>query len=453
MKLSDIIRRAFRSLRQAKARTFLTALAIAVGAFTLTLALAVGEGARQYADALISTNIDRAALLVSKDDNLFGQNGQATGPREYDPDAGEFNGITIERLTEDDIEKIAALPGIESVKPQYTISPQFVTRGGQKKYTASVEVYNETRRPSIKAGSLGVGDLEQGTTIIPESYVQPLGFATAEAALGKTITVQLQRPADVSSKDIKQLIARDGPEALDNLDPFETKTESFTIAAVSQREATSIEPTDTLKVSEPDAKALSDYVTEGTDDFRKYVAASVRVSDGENDLAKVEAAQGTIESAGYTALSAEDAQTFLFQIVGVLQGIVAGFGVLALIASVFGVINTQYISVLERTSQIGLMKALGMKKFDVGTLFRIEAALIGLLGGTIGAAGAVGLGIALNPFITESLSLGEDVYLLVFQPLPIVGLIILLMVVAVLAGLLPARKAAKLNPIEALRTE
>ena len=62
-----------------------------------------------------------------------------------------------------------------------------------------------------------------------------------------------------------------------------------------------------------------------------------------------------------------------------------GFGVLALIASVFGIINTQYISVLERTQQIGLMKALGTRGKDVGRLFRYEAASLGLFGGIIGA--------------------------------------------------------------------
>lgn len=92
----------------------------------------------------------------------------------------------------------------------------------------------------------------------------------------------------------------------------------------------------------------------------------------------------------------------IFIIVNVLQSIVIGFGALALIASVFGIINTQYISVLERTQQIGLMKALGMRRKDVSKLFRYEAAWIGFLGGVIGSGLAYVVGMSFNPWITTT---------------------------------------------------
>ena len=130
----------------------------------------------------------------------------------------------------------------------------------------------------------------------------------------------------------------------------------------------------------------------------------------------------------------------------------AGFGVLALIASVFGIINTQYISVLERTREIGLMKALGMRGRHVRRLFQLEAAWIGFLGGVIGALIAWGVGTVINPWLSSLMSIGEN-RILVFQLLPIALLIFGLMLVAMVAGWFPARKAAKLDPIEALRTE
>ena len=111
------------------------------------------------------------------------------------------------------------------------------------------------------------------------------------------------------------------------------------------------------------------------------------------------------------------------------------------------------ISVLQRTREIGLMKALGMRKRDIGRLFRFEAAWIGFLGGVIGSLGAVALGAALNPWITKQLDLGEGNKLLIFSAPDIIGLVVILMIVSIFAGWLPSRKAAKLDPIEALRTE
>ena len=98
------------------------------------------------------------------------------------------------------------------------------------------------------------------------------------------------------------------------------------------------------------------------------------------------------------------------------------------------------------------MKALGMHRKDISRLFKIEAGLIGLLGGIIGSALAVGIGTALNPAISNKLSLGNS-KLLIFKASQILILIVVLALIAIFAGLLPARKAAKLDPIEALRTE
>ena len=128
------------------------------------------------------------------------------------------------------------------------------------------------------------------------------------------------------------------------------------------------------------------------------------------------------------------------------------FGFIAVVASLFGIVNTMYISVLQRTREIGLMKALGMRRRDITRLFRFEAALLGLFGSLLGSLTAVAFGTLLNPIITRKLGLGSQ-HLLVFKPQQIVLLTVLLIIVATLAGLLPARKASRLNPIDALRTE
>ena len=98
------------------------------------------------------------------------------------------------------------------------------------------------------------------------------------------------------------------------------------------------------------------------------------------------------------------------------------------------------------------MKALGASRRDIGRLFRYEAAWVGLLGGALGVLGAWGAGVALNPVISEKLGFGDH-KLLVFVPEHAAAVVAGLMLVAIIAGWLPSRKAAKLDPIEALRTE
>ena len=162
--------------------------------------------------------------------------------------------------------------------------------------------------------------------------------------------------------------------------------------------------------------------------------------------------QRIIAAGDYEALTFAEMRSSIMEMVNIVQYGLMGFGALAILASIFGIINTQYISVLERTQQIGLMKALGARRKEISRLFRYEAAWIGFLGGVIG----VGLAYVItlfNPLIASALSLEEGTRLLQMDWLWSGVFILGLMLVAILSGWFPARKAAKLDPIEALRTE
>ena len=451
MKTTDIIRRAGRNLRRAKMRTLLTSIAIAVGGFAIMASLMAGEGARQYIDRLISSNIDAKAVFIVKDKRLIGaQSGQQADLREYNPDSINRYGNDYKALTQKDIDKLAARTDLEKVRPVYQLQPKYVSFAAKKdkKYSSDVSVFDGALAAEVVAGKqLGKGtELAAGEAVIPESYAEALGQSPAQM-VGKQLTVTVvQMPQKIDEATLGQVFAEKGQAGVNELINGKELHKTFTIAAVTRKSADQTQAMRGIGINAKVARELSDYSTKGTSQYQKYMSATAVAKQD------AEAAKKSLERDGYAAATAKDLQQMLFRFVDILQGVVLGFGALALIVSIFGIVNTQYISVLERTQQIGLMKALGASRRDIGRLFRYEAAWVGLLGGALGVLGAWGVGIALNPVISEKLHLGDH-KLLVFVPEHAAAVVAGLMLVAIIAGWLPSRKAAKLDPIEALRTE
>ncbi len=460
MKMIDIAARAARSLKTAKGRTILTSLAIAVGALTLTVTMAAGNGIRAYTDRLVANNFDPAESIVGRDKEIENTGPSDSSPKEYDASITSMSfgapgsSIQIKQLTDDDITEIKNLSFIETVRPMYAIDARYITREGHKKYTLSITAFNPGQKPELVAGVMPQSDITTGQILLPEPYVSLLGLGDAEKAVGQTVEIVIQQPfSETAIKDYVMQSLQAGASGEAVTSPQNTKTVTYTIAGVTKKGVASVSNTGLpVYVGTQDAKDLYDFTTKGTANYGKYQYASVRVRGGE-DNAKAESAKTELKRRGYYAMTSQDIQKTIRQFVDILQILVAVFGVITIVASIFGIVNTMYISVLERTREIGLMKALGMRGRHVAWLFRLEAAWIGLLGGAIGAGLAVLIGMLLNPWITEKLSLGAGNYILIFDWLQIALLIISLMLVAIIAGWFPARKAARLDPIEALRAE
>ncbi len=427
MTTRDIIRRAGKNLRQAKARTILTSLAIGVGAFTIALALAAGNGGRNYTEEMVSTSGDIYSLSVYP---KFDQAKTTDELPEYGAAKDEPAPAAEGKLTASDTAKLQKIDGVESIQPMLSVEGDYVTRGnGYKKRIASLSVKVDRTAMKLAAGALDNNMLHTGEAIVPEGFLESLGFADAQAAIGQTIIVHISKQ-----------VADGAPTA-------ESRDVRLKVVAVDRPSDTVLYYQEAVRISPQDSQTMYEYQY-GAEASQQYYGLTVLVKQGSD----VKAVQQAIKDAGYEVFSLEDMREQLMTMINVAQWGLAGFGALAVLASIFGIINTQYISVLERTQQIGLMKALGARRRDISRLFRYEAAWIGLLGGGIGVVLAF-LVTLLNPVVTSVLKLEEGTRLLqmdwLFSGLLIVGL----MGVAIVSGYFPSRKAARLDPIEALRTE
>jgi putative ABC transport system permease protein len=151
----------------------------------------------------------------------------------------------------------------------------------------------------------------------------------------------------------------------------------------------------------------------------------------------------------FTVLSTTKLAEQITTITGTLSAVLGGVAGIALVVAGIGIANTTYMSILERTKEIGIMKAIGATSTNILEIFLVEAAIIGLIGGLAGA----GMGIAMSQVLGFILKSYGMVFTTAVTPELILMGVGFSILVGVVSGLLPARKAAKLNPIEALRYE
>jgi putative ABC transport system permease protein len=182
-----------------------------------------------------------------------------------------------------------------------------------------------------------------------------------------------------------------------------------------------------------------------------YPSLSVRV----RNPSQIESVQDAIRKLGFNTFSILDATRGLRRFFAVLDLFLGIFGSLALAVAALGIVNTLVMAILERRREIGIMKAIGASDADVKKLFLAEAAVMGLAGGA--------LGVALGWVIGRVINVGTNFYLR-RQNLPpenlwsvpwwlVGGAIAFAIVISMLSGLYPAARAAKLDPVQALRYE
>jgi putative ABC transport system permease protein len=456
MKSRDLSDLALRNLREAVLRNSLTTLGVAVGVASLVAMLSLGVGLQQLAAKRLSQSGLFDSVFVTSRMNLRGMSRNATpSPADKPP----------RLLDEDARQEISRLPNVVEVYPQVRFFTE--VRYDGKPFATMVAGMPESSKSS------GAFDGMQGSffssptayeTILQSEFAKDLSPQTS-SLIGKELVLRYAErqslppnPADASASSPTNSSSSESLPGGFSVVPKEMRLRI--IGVVDTEPAAGFGGYGNGRLLIPlqvamilHAAQINDLrdIVRGTSSTPTFASLTVRAKGP----AYVEALEASIKDMGFGAFSLLDASKSLrifFSVFDLLLGI---FGSLALAVATLGIINTLVMAILERRREIGILKALGAADGDVKQLFFVEAGVMGLLGGILGAF--------LGWLIGRALTFGTNVYLH-RQNLPgvdissvpwwlVLGAITFAIIVSLAAGLYPASRAARLNPVEALRYE
>ena len=403
MSILELVRLALSRIGSSRLRAALTMLGVIIGVASVVALVAVGQGATSGITARLQ-GLGTNLLTVNPGSSTQGFTRGAAG--------------TATSLTADDANAIAALNGVAAVEPE--ISSQQLVAAGSLNSTTSI-VGTTADYATVRAFTIWQGSFLTPATVDAGVRVAVLGATTADDlglganAIGTQVTIG-GLPFQVVG--ILQAKGSSGPFSQDDqvLIPMATARHYFvqgdTIRSIG------------VSVATPDQMDLVKAEIQTTLEQRHGIAAG-----GTDDFTITDQAQ---------LLSTVSAVTTTLTI------LLAGIASISLVVGGIGIMNIMLVSVRERTREIGIRKAIGARGRDVLAQFLIEALTLSLLGGTVGIV----LGVAVSALIGAVAGWG-----FVFNPITPLVAVLFSLLVGVVFGVWPARQAARLDPIVALRYE
>ena len=449
MTFADAIALALRNLRQAKLRTGLTMLGVAIGIASLAGMVSLGVGLQdQFVGRFTRSGMfDTVTVMPASVQINAGRGGRGRGAATPGATAGEEP--PRKPLDEAAITELSALANVREVYPVIRV-PVEVKFGEITEYTAVTGI------PMSVRDSGAFQNIVHGTFLANEADIacmislemaNRLVVSNPEQLVGKALTIGYASSVSVPVLPIPAVQVQRVEMACPVVGIVERETGPMGVGGAMVT-GVMMPLAKTREINQQAVNAQRTVMrSRGMDGL--YQAVTVKVTQPQH----TQDVQGRIKTLGYTAFSLNDAlegAKRAFLILDIILGLV---GSIALAVASLGIMNTMVMSILERTREIGIMKAIGGSDSDVRRIFLIEASIIGFLGGIAGVVlgWAVGriINFGANYYIIQQGGTAGNLFSL---PIWLIAAAIgFSIVVSLAAGAYPARRAARLDPIHALR--
>jgi len=405
--ISDFFKLSFKNLQNRKLRSWLTMLGIFVGIAAVVALISLSQG--------LQGAITQQFASMGTDKLVVQGAGSSFGP----PGLG-----TVGKVTKDDVELIEKISGVENALGRI-LEPVKIEYNDIESYTFIVSSPEKDEDRKLAEEVFDI-EYEYGRGLKSgDKYKVVIGYASANGEKnGFEKDISLSDNVKINGQDFEVIgiikktgqIMQDGvfvvPE--DILRELSDNEEEFNVIAVQAKQNVDLE--------------------ELADEIEKEMRKDRGQEEGEEDF--------SVETPGQIVETANS-------ILGVVTAVLIGIASISLLVGGIGIMNTMYTAVLQRTKEIGIMKSIGAKNSDIQKIFLIESGLLGLVGGAIGVV--LGASAAKLVEIIASNQFGIDILKAHFPWYLIIGALIFSFLVGTISGVMPARQAARMNPVDALR--